>query len=299
MRKYPINPDITNDRRWDPNRRTICEVLRELYRDARERGDAVAMDRCDEAHDMAKRMAHKLEWYKENDVPKKFQHNLPEIVAGVRQPLRQAIKDASSKVPPHAPILGLLKWCSKHLDEEEYSQIQRDFIDKAPDRDVKFLAFDYYIRKKWRQACLAELQDGGMEVLSIGCGAAHELLCAGYMGNQCLGLDRPMDEPSVFDALCEFFGVSKVDFEVVAQKPLPFRTRSFDRVLGLSMVLDAEAGWSKDDWDFFLNDVYGLLKPGGFFFVTLTGDPNRSPELWEHLRAKAKDNRAHIFKFAP
>ena len=40
--------------------RTICEVLRELYRDAAERGDAVSMTRIEEAHDCAKRMAYRL-----------------------------------------------------------------------------------------------------------------------------------------------------------------------------------------------------------------------------------------------
>lgn len=40
--------------------RTICEVLRELYRDAQTRGDAISMDRLQECHDMAKRMQYKL-----------------------------------------------------------------------------------------------------------------------------------------------------------------------------------------------------------------------------------------------
>lgn len=40
--------------------RTICEVLRELYRDAEARGDALSMARLDEAHDMAKRMHRRL-----------------------------------------------------------------------------------------------------------------------------------------------------------------------------------------------------------------------------------------------
>jgi hypothetical protein len=44
--------------------RTICEVLRELYRDAEARGDAMSMHRIDEAHDMAKRMQRAIEQYK-------------------------------------------------------------------------------------------------------------------------------------------------------------------------------------------------------------------------------------------
>jgi hypothetical protein len=43
--------------------RTICEVLRELYKDARSRSDPVAMTRIEEAHDMAKRMQRKLQEY--------------------------------------------------------------------------------------------------------------------------------------------------------------------------------------------------------------------------------------------
>jgi hypothetical protein len=37
--------------------------LRELYRDAEARGDALSMAKLDEAHDMAKRMQKKLEEY--------------------------------------------------------------------------------------------------------------------------------------------------------------------------------------------------------------------------------------------
>jgi hypothetical protein len=40
--------------------RTICEVLRELYRDAEARGDVLSMQRIDECTDMAKRMDSKL-----------------------------------------------------------------------------------------------------------------------------------------------------------------------------------------------------------------------------------------------
>jgi uncharacterized membrane protein (DUF106 family) len=40
--------------------RTVCEVLRELYRDAQARDDKISMVRLEEAHDMAKRMQMKL-----------------------------------------------------------------------------------------------------------------------------------------------------------------------------------------------------------------------------------------------
>lgn len=54
-RKNPLNP------RKKPKRlRTICEVLRELYREAEARGDALSMTKLDEAHDMAKRMDRRL-----------------------------------------------------------------------------------------------------------------------------------------------------------------------------------------------------------------------------------------------
>jgi hypothetical protein len=54
-RKHPVNA-----RKSPKSKRTICEVIRELYRDAEARGDALSMARLDEAHDMAKRMDRKL-----------------------------------------------------------------------------------------------------------------------------------------------------------------------------------------------------------------------------------------------
>lgn len=57
-RKYYIKP-----RKPPKSVRTVCEVLREIYRDAEARGDVITMHRCDEAHDMAKRMDRKLRDY--------------------------------------------------------------------------------------------------------------------------------------------------------------------------------------------------------------------------------------------
>lgn len=58
-RRFPIKP--RKPKKLD---RTICEVLRELWRDAKERGDALSMQRLEEAHDMAKRMDRKLRAYR-------------------------------------------------------------------------------------------------------------------------------------------------------------------------------------------------------------------------------------------
>ncbi len=57
-RKHLLNPGKRK------SLRTICEVLRELHRDAEARGDTLSVDRIAECHDMAKRMQRKLEEYK-------------------------------------------------------------------------------------------------------------------------------------------------------------------------------------------------------------------------------------------
>jgi hypothetical protein len=59
-RKHPLNPGKRKPLR------TICEVLRELHRDAAARKDALSVQRIAECHDMAKRMQRKLEDYKFN-----------------------------------------------------------------------------------------------------------------------------------------------------------------------------------------------------------------------------------------
>lgn len=50
-----------------PHKRTICEVLRELAREAEARGDTLSIHKLDEAHDMAKRMQRKLQHYNANE----------------------------------------------------------------------------------------------------------------------------------------------------------------------------------------------------------------------------------------
>lgn len=57
---YPIQPAKSAPRR------TICEVLREIYRLAEERAEADVLALAQEAHDMAKRMDRKLHEYKED-----------------------------------------------------------------------------------------------------------------------------------------------------------------------------------------------------------------------------------------
>lgn len=56
-RKNYINPGVSK------LTRTICEVLRELHRDAELRNDSVSMSRIEEANDMAKRMQNRLKYY--------------------------------------------------------------------------------------------------------------------------------------------------------------------------------------------------------------------------------------------
>lgn len=72
-RKYYVrhNP-AKGGRLVHKNVRTICEVIREIYSDARKRNDALMMEKCEEATDMAKRMQARLVHYsglfKEGDV---------------------------------------------------------------------------------------------------------------------------------------------------------------------------------------------------------------------------------------
>lgn len=54
---YYIEPDTKK------LNRTICDVIRELYRDAKKRDDPLSMTRLQEAHNMAKRMQAKLKQY--------------------------------------------------------------------------------------------------------------------------------------------------------------------------------------------------------------------------------------------
>lgn len=56
-RKYRIN------NRFSKTIRTICDILRELHRDAEDRGDQRTADLIETAHDMAKRMQDKLKLY--------------------------------------------------------------------------------------------------------------------------------------------------------------------------------------------------------------------------------------------
>lgn len=227
---------------------------------------------------------------------KRLHHN-PEVNEGIFEPLYDGIDRLLRKSAE--PLTSILRWAREEISNEDYAEIQRKFIPISEPKNTKFLAFAFFLPKKLRQLTEMGLAQSHsrMRVLSIGCGPCHELLLCRFFGHEAVGVDLPFPEPHVFTAMVDLFQVERLSYEVKARERLPEVLTNFNRVMMLSTVLDAEAGWDEDDWAFFLNDVRSRLEPGGVFYVTLTSDPRRSAKLWEFVRNEAFETRGHVLQF--
>lgn len=76
-RQYPIQPDVPTG-----PRRTICEVIRDIYREGRAQHNPIIMELADEAHDMAKRMAVRMSDMSEALKPPRQMDHIYEAIPG-------------------------------------------------------------------------------------------------------------------------------------------------------------------------------------------------------------------------
>jgi hypothetical protein len=106
--KFPIDP-----KRRAP-RRTICEVLREIYRIAEAAGNREIIVRTNEAHDMAKRMDEKLRGYKADWDANMWGDGRPESVREIPSmgggKIWECLERYAAAVPPKGSIVELGPW---------------------------------------------------------------------------------------------------------------------------------------------------------------------------------------------
>ena len=120
-----------------------------------------------------------------------------------------------------------------------------------------------------------------MRVLDLGVGPGHFQMVAEYFGHETLGLDIPLASQAasvkrhVYDDLCDFFGVRKIDHRILARTALPRLFGRFDLVTSFmtcfSTHAKAGAPWTVQDWTFLLKDLRdNVLAEEGQIYLNLT-----------------------------
>jgi hypothetical protein len=118
-------------------------------------------------------------------------------------------------------------------------------------------------------------------ILDLGAGPGHFQMVAEYFGHETMGVDIPLVSCSprvkthIYDDLCDFFGVCKIDHRILAGAPLPSFAGCFDLVTSFMTCfsLDTKLGmpWTVRDWTFFLKDLRdNVLAEGGSIYLNLT-----------------------------
>ena len=137
---------------------------------------------------------------------------------------------------------------------------------------AKYLDLKEYLPLNIRRVQHLNLQrTSPSDILDIGCGAGFFLFIAQVYGHRGLGLD--VSGIPVFDALVDLFGVKRIICPVKAFEPLPDLGRKFDLITAFSTAFHGRAEhdwrWGAKEWDFFITDLKGRLKPGGRIFFGL------------------------------
>jgi len=103
------------------------------------------------------------------------------------------------------------------------------------------------------------------QILDLGCGAGFFLFLAKQAGHSCVGVD--VGDYPLSNELIDLFGVYKLTWRIRAFEPLPDFGRQFYLITAFSAAFNRNEnesrGWTADEWEFFLNDLNGDLKPGG------------------------------------
>ena len=160
---------------------------------------------------------------------------------------------------------------------------------------------------RWLKRHAAKIQDLQLhrarpkDILDLGCGGGFFLFIAQHFGHSGVGLD--IDEFPLFRELTNLLAVPRVVWTITPFQPLPEFDRKFDLITAFSTRFNRDPAdvhvWGVKEWNFFLDDLAGRLKPNGQVFLEInSGKVTRyySDEVKELFRRRgAALERDYVF----
>lgn len=164
------------------------------------------------------------------------------------------------------------------IDQERLRELQAKYGSLSPTAPSLWRHYSKYVDvKKHLQRNIERAQDFNLhrlprqEILDIGCGGGFFLFVAQALGHRSLGFD--VSGIPVFDDLVDLLGVDRLEYKITGFESLPDFGRKFDLITAFATAFhgghEDSWRWGKEEWNFFLSDLKGHLKPGGRIFFDL------------------------------
>ncbi len=164
------------------------------------------------------------------------------------------------------------------IDQKRLRELQDKYSSLSPETPSLWRHYAKYVdARKHLQRNIERAQDFNLhrlppqEILDIGCGGGFFLFVAEALGHRGLGLD--VSGIPVFDDLVDLLGVERLEYTVTGLEKLPDFGRKFDLITAFATAFhgghEDSWRWGPEEWDFFLTDLKGHLKPGGRIFFDL------------------------------
>jgi hypothetical protein len=174
----------------------------------------------------------------------------------------------------------------ERFSTELYRDIQAAHLEKevigADGNRLKYLDTPTWAGGKFDHALRLGLHKAPpLRVLDLGAGPGHFQMVAQYFGHETMGLDVPTRahasnmERDIYNDLCDFFHVRKVDHRITSGAALPRFSGRFDLVTSFMTCFSTDAKlrrpWTVHDWTFWLRDLRdNVLTETGEIYLNLT-----------------------------
>ena len=216
----------------------------------------------------------------------KLSHKIAKLVSG--ETYRRSWRTLRRRASPIAlePLLA-------RIDQNRLREMQRRYA-SSPLNYAKYADV-----ARWLKRHVAKVQDLQLhrvppkEILDLGCGGGFFLFIARQFGHSGVGLD--VDEFPLFQELTSLLEVPRVVYTIEPFRLLPVFDRKFDLITAFSTRFNRDRVdqhvWGAKEWNFFLDDLGGRLKPGGQVFFEINSGkvtryyPDEVRDLFRRRRA--------------
>lgn len=158
------------------------------------------------------------------------------------------------------------------IDQERLRELRTKYNSLSPETPSLWRHYSKYVDvEKHLRRNIERAQDFNLhrlppqDILDIGCGGGFFLFVAQALGHRALGFD--VVGIPVFDDLIDLLKVDRREYKVTGFEQLPDFGRKFDLITAFATAFhgghEDPWRWGKEEWDFFLADLQGHLKPGG------------------------------------
>lgn len=170
-----------------------------------------------------------------------------------------------------------LKPLLEQIDQNRLREIQQRYA-ASPLNYAKYAKVEFWLKRH-----IQRVQDLGLhrsppqEILDLGCGGGFFLFVAKQFGHSGIGIDT--GEFPLLVELMALFDVPLQVWPIQPFQPLPDLGRKFDWITAFSTRFNRDREdrmvWGVKEWNFFLDDLRGHLKPAGQVFLEINSGKSK------------------------